>query len=98
MTFKGFIDSKRSLEYSQFFEMLEGKKYKVLLPESGKKSFDNGITIPTEMSFCNECKDKRMIGKYNNQVNENKEFEVIQIFQNENLLFNLVIYFLIISS
>ena len=27
------------------------------------------------MRFCNECKEKRRCNKFNNQINENKEFE-----------------------
>ena len=38
-TFKGFNDSKRLLDRSQYFEMLEGHKIKAMLPKSWKKSF-----------------------------------------------------------
>ena len=27
------------------------------------------------MRFCNDCNDKKMCNKRNNQINENKEFE-----------------------
>ena len=66
MTFKGFKDSKRLLNRSQYFYMLEGKKTSALLPKSWKNSFNNGVIIPTKMRFCKEC---------NNQNNENEEFE-----------------------
>ena len=55
MTFKGFNDSKRLLDRSQYFIMLEGKKITTMLPRSWKKSFNNGIVIPTEMRRCNDC-------------------------------------------
>ena len=74
-TFKGFNDTKRLLDRSQFFKMIEGKKVSALLPKSWKKSFDHGIIIPTRMRFCDECNDKKVCDKCNNQINENKEFE-----------------------
>ena len=55
--------------------MIEGKKISAMLPRFWKKSFDSGIIIPTRMKFCNECNDKRLCYKCNNQINENKEFE-----------------------
>ena len=74
-TFKGFNDSKRLLDRSQYFKMIEGEKVSAMLPRSWKKSFDSGIIIPSKMRFCNECNDKKMCNKCKNQVNENKEFE-----------------------
>ena len=55
--------------------MIEGKKLSAMLPRSWKKSFHNGIRIPTKMRFCNECNDNKMCNKCNHQINENKEFE-----------------------
>ena len=46
-TFKGFNDSKRLLDRSQYFKMIEGEKTSAMLPRSWKKSFDNGIIILT---------------------------------------------------
>ena len=46
-----------------------------MLPRSCKKSFDSGIIIPTKMRFCNECNNKKVCDRCNNQINENKEFE-----------------------
>ena len=74
-TFKGFNDSKRLLDRSHIFKMIEGKKVSALLPKSWKKSFDSGIIIPTKMRFCNECDDKKVCNKCNDQIKENKEFE-----------------------
>ena len=37
MTFKCFNDSKRLLDRSQYFDMLEGKKTSAMLPRSWKK-------------------------------------------------------------
>ena len=51
------------------------KKYQLCYQNPGKKSFDNGITIPAKMRFCNKCNDKKLCDKCNNQINENKEFE-----------------------
>ena len=56
--------------------MIESKKVSALLPKSWKKSLDSGIILPTKMRFCNKCKDKKLCNKCNNQINENKEFEV----------------------
>ena len=57
MTFKGFNDSKRLLDRSQYFDMLDGKKISAMLPRSWKKSFNNGIVIPAKMRQSNACKD-----------------------------------------
>ena len=48
-TFQRFIDSKRLLDRSQYFDMLEGKKLSALLPKSWKKLFNNGIVIPAKI-------------------------------------------------
>ena len=77
MTFKGFKDSKRLLDRFQYFDMLEGKKKTAMLPRSWRKSFNNGIIIPTKVRVCNESKDKILCTTCNNQVNENKKFEAI---------------------
>ena len=74
-TFKGFNDSKRLLDRSQYFKMIEGEKISAMLPRSWKKSFDSGIIIPTKMRFCNECNDNKMCVKCNNPINENKKSE-----------------------
>ena len=74
-TFKGFNDSKRLLDRSQYFKMQEGKKISAMLPRSWKKSFNSGIIIPVKMRFCNECNGKKTCDKCNIQINENKEFE-----------------------
>ena len=75
LTFKGFNDSKRLLDRTQFFDMLKGKKITAMLRRSWKKSFFNGIVIPAKMRHCNECKDGIICITCNNQINENKEFE-----------------------
>ena len=74
-TFKGFNDSKRLLDRSQYFKMVEGKNVSAMLPRSWKKSFDSGIIIPTRMRFCNECNYEIMCNKCKIQINENKDFE-----------------------
>ena len=75
MTFKGFNDSKRLLDRSQYFIMLKGKKITVILPRSWKKSFENGVIIPTKMRQCNVCKDGLLCSTCKSQINDNKEFE-----------------------
>ena len=75
MTFKGFKHNKRFLDRSQNFNLLEGKKTSAMIPRSWKKSFNNGIVIPTETRQCNECKDGILCTTCNNQITENKEFE-----------------------
>ena len=55
-TFKGLNDSRRLLDRSQYFKMIECKKVSAMLPKSWKKSFDNGIVIPTKMRFRNELR------------------------------------------
>ena len=77
MTFKGFIDSKRLLDRSQYFDMLDGKKITAMLPRSWKKSFNNGVIIPTKKRQCNACKNGVLCTTCNNLINENKEFEAI---------------------
>ena len=46
-----------------------------MLPRSWRKSFDSGIIIPTKKRFCNECNDKKLCDKGNNQFKESKEVE-----------------------
>ena len=75
MTFKGFNDSKRLLDRSRYFDMLDGKKITAMLPRSWKKSFKNGVIIPTKMKQCNACKDGILCTTCDNEINENKEFE-----------------------
>ena len=75
MIFKGFNDSKRLLDRSQYFDMLDGKKITAMLPRFWKKSFNNGVILPTKMRQCNACKDGILCTLSNNQINENIEFE-----------------------
>ena len=72
-TFKGFNDSKRLLDRSQYLNMREGKKISAMLPRSWKKSFDRGMNIPAKIGFCNECNVGKMCNNCNNRINENKE-------------------------
>ena len=75
MTFEGFKDSKRLIDWSQNFDMLEGEKISAMLPRSWKKSFNIGVVIPVKMRRCIDCKDGIIITTCNNQINESKEFE-----------------------
>ena len=78
-TFKAFNDSKRLLDRSQYFKMLDCYKISAMVPKSWNKSFENGINIATKMRFCNDCNDKAMCNRCYNQINENKEFEANSI-------------------
>ena len=98
MTFKGFNDSKRLLDQSQYFDTLEGKKISAMLPRSWRKSFNNGVVIRTKMRQCNECKDEILCTSCNDQANGNKEFKANQNELNGMLLMILVICFYIILS
>ena len=46
-----------------------------MLPISSKKSFNNGVVIPTKIRQENACKDGILCTTCNNQINEKKEFE-----------------------
>ena len=72
MTFKGYKDSKRLLDRSQYFDMLKRKKITAILPRLWKKSFNNGIIIPTKKKQCNECKDGILCTTCNNVIDEKK--------------------------
>ena len=72
MTIKGSIDSKRLLNRSQCFDMLDCKKISAMLPISWKKSFNIGIVIPVEKRRCNERKGEILCDDCNNQINEKK--------------------------
>ena len=77
MTFKGFNDSKLLLDRSQYFNMLKSKKISAMLPKWWKKSFNNGILIPTKKRQCNECKGEILCDGCNNKVNANKNSKLI---------------------
>ena len=51
--------------------MLDGKKISAMLPRSWKKSFSNGVVIPTKKRQCNASKD-RILCTCENQINEKK--------------------------
>ena len=75
MTFKRFNGSKRLLDQSQYFDMLESKTTSAMLPKSRKKSFIKGNVIPAKMRRCNKYTGEILCDGCNNQVNENKVFE-----------------------
>ena len=58
-TFKSFNDSKRLLDRSEYFIVIEGKKISAFLPKSWEKPFNSGIVTPTKMRFRNDCNGKR---------------------------------------
>ena len=74
-TFKGFNNSKRLLNRSQYFKMVVGEKRSAMLSKSWKKLFKIGVVIPAKKRFCNECSKEKFCDRCNNGVNENKEFE-----------------------
>ena len=60
-TFIGFNDSKdskRLIDRSQYFEVIEAKNLSAMLPKSWKKPFNRGGVIPTRKTFCIECSKK----------------------------------------
>ena len=75
MTFKGFNDSKRLLDRSQYFDMLEDKQISAKLPRSWKESFNTGIIIPIKTRRCDKSNEKILCDECNNQGNQNKNFE-----------------------
>ena len=75
-TFKDLNDSKQLLVHSQVFNLINVLKISTMLPKSWKKSFNKGVVIATKKRRCKKCKDK-CCGRYNNQVNKNKDFEAI---------------------
>ena len=40
-----------------------------------KKSFNSGVIIPTRIGFFKECNKDKKCERFNNQINENKEFQ-----------------------
>ena len=75
MTFTGIIESKRLIDHSQYFNMLECKNLLAMLPRSWKKSFNNRVITPVKMKPCDECKDGILCMTCIIRVDENKEFE-----------------------
>ena len=45
-TFKGFNDSKKLLDCSQYFKTIESKEISAMLPKTRKKLFNSGVVIP----------------------------------------------------
>ena len=74
-TFKGFNDSKRLLDRSQYFKMLKDEKISAMLPRSWKKTLNDGVIIPKRMRFFNEYNIEKTCDKCNNNINENIESE-----------------------
>ena len=63
--------------------MIEGNKISAVSPKSWKKAFNSAVVIPVipaKMRFCNECLDKIICDRSNNQINGVKKFEVIFTF------------------
>ena len=73
--FKEFSDSRRLLNGSQNFRMLEVKKISDMSPKSWEKLFYSGVIIPLKKRFCIKCTNKLTCNRCNSQVNINKEFE-----------------------
>ena len=95
-TFKGFIDSKRLLDRSQYFKTIEVEKISAMLPRNWKKSFISGVVIPTKMGFCIECSREKCCDRCNNQLNKNRKLEAKLYLKEDELLTNLFISFLFI--
>ena len=80
MTFKGFINSRRLVDQSQYFDMLKGKKISAMLPKSWKKSSNIRIVIPAKMRNCDKCRGKTLCATCNSQINEKKNSKLFYIF------------------
>ena len=82
MTFGEINDSKRLLDRSQYYDMLEGKKISAMFPRSWKKSFNNGVIILVKMRWCNSCNVEKLCNKCNNQklLLETKNLKLIYIY------------------
>ena len=57
-SFMGFNDSKRLLDRSHFFKMIEGENISAMLPRSWKQSFNSAVVIPGKTGFCYKYIDK----------------------------------------
>ena len=78
-TIEGFNDSKRLLDRSQYFQIIECKKVSALLPKNWKKSIDSGTFIRTKMRFCNECIFQNCAIKVKIKSRKVKNSKLIQI-------------------
>ena len=74
-TFQRFNDNKRLLDWSQCFKLIETETMSAMLPKSWKKLSNRGVVIPTKMRFCNECSDRIICDRRDNQISENKELK-----------------------
>ena len=74
MIFKGFTDSRRLIDRSQYFKMLDGKNISAMLTERLKKLFNNGVIITVKMGGFKKCNDKLLYTTCNNPVSEDKDF------------------------
>ena len=73
-TFKGFTDSKRLFDRSQYFEMLKGNTVHAKLLLSWKRSFESGIIIPKKLRYCTQCKENLICDDCDKKINQIKEF------------------------
>ena len=74
-TFKGFGDVNRLLDSKKYFEMKEGKSVSSKFPLSWKKSFSDGVLIPTRDRYCNKCSDDYICKDCESKTKQYKEFE-----------------------
>ena len=74
-TFKGFSDVNRLLDSKKYFEMKEGKSVSSKFPLSWKKSFSDGVVIPTRDRYCNKCSDDYICEDCESKTKQYKEFE-----------------------
>ena len=76
-SFKGFSVSKRLLNCSECFKVIENKKISAIISKSWEKSFHSGVMIPTNMRFSKECSKEKVCNRCNSQNNESKILEAI---------------------
>ena len=96
--FKYFNNSKRILNRSQNFNMLEDKKYQLCCLKSGKNHLRMELIYQRKKRFCIECNDKRVCNGCITQSIENKDFDAILSSLKREAPTNLVICLLVLKN
>ena len=60
-TFKGFTNSQKLLDKSQYFARMKGNKTYTQQPLSSKKYNGSGVAIPKKAIYCRQCKEKDIL-------------------------------------
>ena len=73
-TFKGFKNVSDKLDRKEYFNMADGDKLIAKVPLSWKKSFSQGVVIPSKMRDCSNCKKDSLCDDCDKLVNQKREF------------------------